>query len=101
MSDVHNHDDNCGCGHDHDHEHEEVVILTDEEGNEREFIIVDEMNVENNRYAILVPSNVDEEDGFIMRIEADENGEEYLIEIEDEGEWNKVVTAYDKLASEA
>lgn len=89
--DVHIHDENC------DHDHEEVVILTDEEGNEREFIIVETMPLENQHYAVLVPADGNDEDGFIMRIEEDENGEEYLIDIEDEEEWNRVVAAYEQL----
>jgi len=94
--DVHIHDENCN----HDHDHEEVVILTDEEGNEREFIIVESLQVETNHYAVLVAADGNDEDGFIMRIEEDENGEEYLIDIEDEGEWKKVVEAYEKFVGE-
>jgi len=90
----HIHDENCN------HDHEEVVILTDEEGNEREFIIVETMQVENNHYAVLVAADGEDEDGFIMRIEEDENGEEYLIDIEEEGEWKKVVEAYEKFVGE-
>ncbi len=92
--DVHIHDENC------DHDHEEVVILTDEEGNEREFIIVETMPLENQHYAVLVPADGNDEDGFIMRIEEDENGEEYLIDIEEEEEWNRVVAAYEQLTGE-
>jgi uncharacterized protein YrzB (UPF0473 family) len=88
----HVHDENC------DHEHEEVVILTDDEGNEREFIIVETMQVEGKHYAILVAADGTEDDGFIMRIEEDEEGEEYLIDIEDEQEWQRVVAAYEKMA---
>lgn len=90
---VHIHDENC------DHDHEEVVILTDAEGNEREFIIVEEMNVANERYAILVPSDGEDEDGVIMKIGEDENGE-YLVDIEDDEEWQKVVAAYEQLADD-
>jgi uncharacterized protein YrzB (UPF0473 family) len=98
MSDehVHVHGDDC-C----DHEHESVVILTDDEGNEHEYIIVEVMEVEKNRYAVLVPADPEEEDGIIMRLETDENGEEYLVDIEDESEWQKVVAAYDAMAEEA
>ncbi|MBL0388190.1 DUF1292 domain-containing protein [Tumebacillus sp. ITR2] len=93
-NDVHIHDENC------DHDHEEVVTLTDAEGVEREFIIVEEMNVENDRYAILVPADGEDEDGVIMKIGQDENGE-YLVDIEDDEEWKKVVAAYEKLTDEA
>jgi uncharacterized protein YrzB (UPF0473 family) len=93
MSDhVHMHDENC--------DHEEVVILTDDEGNEREFIIVETMEVGTQNYAILVPADGEDEDGFIMRIETDEEGD-YLVDIEDEEEWNRVVQAYEKLTDEA
>lgn len=97
--DVHIHDENCE--HDHDHEeHDEVVILTDDEGNQREFIIVETMPVGDQSYAILVPADGEDEDGFIMRIEEDEEGD-YLVDIEEEDEWNRVVAAYEKLSDEA
>ncbi|MDB5084512.1 MAG: hypothetical protein JWN30_1398 [Bacilli bacterium] len=94
MSDQpHVHDENC------EHEEEqEIVVLTDDEGVDHEFLVVDVMEVENRNYAILVPNEDDEGEGVILRIESDEDGEEYLVDIEDDQEWQKVVAAYESLA---
>ncbi|HEU4964334.1 MAG TPA: DUF1292 domain-containing protein [Bacilli bacterium] len=99
MSDNHVHNENCD--HDHDHEHEAIVVLTDDEGNEREFLVIETFEVETKNYAVLVSANPEEEDGIILRLETDENGEDYLIDIEDEDEWNKVLAAYESMAEQA
>lgn len=78
---------------------EELVILTDEDGNEFEFEIVDVIEVNGNRYAILYPVDEEtEEEGYvIMRFEVDEEGEEILVDIEDDEEWEKVVEAWEEI----
>jgi uncharacterized protein YrzB (UPF0473 family) len=84
-------------GPDCDHDHEtDVVILTDDDGNEHEFIIVDVMTHNDKNYAILVPNDEAEGDAVIFRLEEAENGEEYLVDIEDDTEWNEVVKAYEQ-----
>jgi len=94
----HQHGDNCGCGHDHDHEHEEnVFIVTDEEGQEREMVMVYTFESENNVYAVLLDRNDPETDGVIFRIE--EEGEEaFLVGIEDDEEWDRVTAIYEEIA---
>jgi len=89
--------------HDHDHEHEdeEVIVLTDEEGNEHEFTIVQVIKVDEKDYAILVPlhGEEEEEEAVILRIDQ-ENGEDVLIEIEDEEEFERVAEAWEELLDE-
>jgi len=88
-----------------------IVVMTDEEGNEyyyREELIIP---VEEKRYAILVPIEIDEEgcgcgdsecgcddeiDVFIARIDTDENGEEIYVDPTDE-EFDQVRLAYEEL----
>ncbi len=94
-------------------EEELVVVMTDEEGNEyyyREDMIIP---VEDKRYAILVPINLDDEcdcededcgcgedpDVFIARIDTDESGEEIYVDPTDE-EFEQVRTAYETLMDE-
>ncbi len=36
-------------------ERDDVIVLTDEEGTEHEFQVIDFFNVEENEYAVLVP----------------------------------------------
>lgn len=90
----------CGCGHDHDHDHEEeVFVVTDEEGVDREMIMVYSFECGDKGYAVLLDRNDPESDGVIFRL--DEEGDEtYLVNIEDEQEWQQVVEAYNKLLDE-
>jgi uncharacterized protein YrzB (UPF0473 family) len=87
-------------------ERTDIVVLVDEEGNEHDFALVDRFQVEENEYAILVPvlyleedeeeDTVDfEDEAFIFRIDLDE-GEEMLVEVEDELEWNEVAAVWEE-----
>jgi uncharacterized protein YrzB (UPF0473 family) len=96
----HNHD-HCGCGHDHDHDHdheENLFILTDEEGNEHEMVMVYTFESDNRGYAVLLDRNDPEADGMIFRVE-EEGDDAYLVNIEDDQEWEKVVAVYNELAA--
>jgi putative Holliday junction resolvase len=92
---------------------DEIVTLTDEEGQDHEFVLVDVLELNEREYAILLPFDdvtegsdkedaVDEEEmeAVILRIEKDANGEEQLAEIEDEQEWQSVVDAYEAMLDE-
>ncbi len=85
-------------------EQESTVVLTDEEGNEHEFMVVDILEVEGSEYAILLPMTGDEvqeeEEAIILKIETDEEGEELLVSIEDDNEWDKVAQAWEEMLAE-
>lgn len=85
---------NCGCGN--DEEYVETVKLVDENGQEREFAIITVFELEEKEYAVLVACDEANEEGVILRLE-EEDGEEYLVDIEDDEEWGKVVAAYEEL----
>ena len=80
-------------------ERTDIVVLIDEEGNEHDFALVDRFPVDMNEYAVLVPVLYLDEDGeeepdldeeaYIFRIDVSD-GEETLVEVEDEVEWNEV-----------
>lgn len=94
MSD-HVHDENC----DHEHE-EEVFLVTDDNGVEREMVIVYTFESNDNAYAVLLDRNDPEADGVIFfRIE-EENDEAYLVSIEDEEEWNRVSQVYEEIIND-
>jgi len=94
----HKHDD-CGCGHDHSHEHEEeIFMVTDEEGVEREMVMVYSFESDEKVYAVLLDRNDPESDGVIFRIEQ-EGEDAYLVNIENDEEWQKVVAAYEELVN--
>lgn len=83
----------------HEHEDLEIIVLQDEEGVEREFHLADALEVDDKRYAILVPVDEDDEDdgALILRIDEDEDGEEFLVPIEDDDEFERVADAYEQL----
>ncbi|MFC4778415.1 DUF1292 domain-containing protein [Paenibacillus sp. GCM10023252] len=98
MSEEHKHGDDCGCGHDHEHD-ESVFIVTDDEGQEREMVMVYTFESENMGYAVLLDRNDPEADGVIFRIE-EENDEAYLVGIEDDAEWDRVTAIYERIATQ-
>ncbi len=87
-------------------ERTDIVILVDEEGHEHEFAMVDRFELDYKEYAILVPvlylddddedDEVDfEDEAYIFRIDVDE-GEETLVEVDDETEWNEVAAVWEE-----
>jgi uncharacterized protein YrzB (UPF0473 family) len=93
----HKHDENCD--HDHDHEHEEnVFLVTDAEGIEHEMVMVYTFESNQLAYAVLLDRNEPEADGVIFRVEED-NDEAFLVSIEDDEEWDRVVAIYNEIAA--
>jgi uncharacterized protein YrzB (UPF0473 family) len=70
----------------------ETISLVDDEGKEHEFNIVDVIEVEAQRYAILQPTRGNEE-AVIFRVEDDET----LSTVEDDEEFARVAAALDDL----
>ncbi|HHX87281.1 MAG TPA: DUF1292 domain-containing protein [Firmicutes bacterium] len=84
----------------------DLVTLVDEQGKEHDFIIEDIFEYQDKRYAVLVPFIADElpeeeqeEDdleAYIFRIELEE-GEEVLVEVENEKEWEQAASWWENL----
>ena len=66
---------------------EEVFTLTDEEGNEKQFELLGSQEIDGNTYLALVPVEDNENE--------DENGEEMLVTIDDDDEFNRVADFFD------
>ena len=67
----------------------DLLTLTDEEGIEMEFQILDQIDTEEGHFLALLPvEEADDEDEngayYILKEEIDENGESMLAEVEDE-----------------
>lgn len=78
----------------------EFYTLTDDEGNESEFELIATAEVDGAIYLALVPGGETEE-YVILKKELDENGEEMLVTIEDDEEFDKVADFFDdKFANE-
>lgn len=84
---------------------ENLITLTDEEGHEHTFELIDTLEVEGKDYAIVVPAGEDEDEygedeALIFRLEEDENGDSIFMEIEDDEEWDNVCHAWESMADE-
>ncbi len=72
----------------------DVVTLTDEDGLEHRFNIVDIVEVERKRYAVLLPEDEEDAAAVIFRMESDDR----LLPIEDDEELTRVMTALEETA---
>ncbi len=78
----------------------DFYTLTDEEGNESQFELIGSCEVDGNVYFALVPAedddvNQDEGEYVILKRELDEDGEEMLVTIEDDDEFDKIADLFD------
>ena len=90
----HVHGEDCGCG-----EEDLVFILADENGVEHEMILVMTYPAGDREYAVLLERNNPESEGLIFRLE-EENGEVYLVNIEDEEEWETALARYTEILND-
>lgn len=77
-----------------------VITLTDEEGQEHDFTVIDVIEVKGSEYAILLPVNDDEEEAIILKITKDEEDNEILVDIEDDEEWEEVADTWASMIEE-
>ncbi|HHU60599.1 MAG: DUF1292 domain-containing protein [Bacillota bacterium] len=86
---------NDDFNHDHDHEHDfgegDSIVLVDEDDQEHTFTILEYVEIDEQLYAVLLPDENPEEGAFVFRVEVDEDGEEVLMDIEDDAEFEMVV----------
>lgn len=82
----------------------DVITLVDEEGKEHEFMVLDIILVNDNEYAIMVPADqgmvdteADEQEAVIFRID-EKDGEQTLVVVEDDEEWDAVAAAWEEMA---
>ena len=67
-----------------------VVLFTDDHGNEIEFEFLDLIDYDGDQYAILLPTEEDADEVLIMRLVPDEDGQEIYVTVEDEAVMNAV-----------
>ena len=85
----------------------DIISVTDEEGNEHEFECLDRIETEDgNRYVALIPcyndpSELLEDDGelIVLRVQ-EEDGESFLVPIEDEAEYEEIAEIFEDRLSE-
>ena len=78
----------------------DIISLTDENGKEYTFEIVDAIETDTGRYLAMLPSFDDpqkllDDSGELVIVKVgEENGEEYYYEIEDDDEYETVADAF-------
>ncbi len=86
----------------------EFYTLTDEEGNEVEFELIGVAELKGVTYYAMIPAdaaeNAEDDGGFceyiILRAEKDENGEDILVTVDDDDEFDDVADYFDDMFSE-
>ena len=84
-------------------EEAEVVMLTDEDGNEHAFQLIAEAELGGTQYFAMIPADEASNEEFceyiILKMVV-ENGEENLVSIDDDEEFDNVADYFDDLFSE-
>jgi len=82
-----------------------ILVLVDEDGEEHEFELLAELDIDDQSYRVLIPFSEEEEadedeevEVVILKVVYDEEGNEFLGDIEDDEEWEKVADAWQELA---
>lgn len=84
---------------------DDLVIVTDEDGVSHKFELIDAIETDESRYVALIPfseedEESDEDDELIILEVVNENGDDMLIPIEDEADFNFVAGEFEKRLSE-
>ncbi len=77
-----------------------VLVLVDDEGIEHQFELLAELEIEENFYRVLIPLEDEDEEEcevVILKVVYDEEGNEFLSDIDDEEEWEMVADAWQEL----
>lgn len=61
-----------------------ILSLTDEDGNEVEFELLDSIDYEDKEYLILLPNQEDATEVFIMEVEPNDDGTESFVTVDDD-----------------
>ena len=78
----------------------EFYTLTDDDGNENQFELIASCELDGNTYLALIPvgedgTSAEDEEYVILKRETDEAGEEILVTIDDDEEFDKIADIFD------
>lgn len=80
------------------------ITLVDEDGHEHRFNLLNVLEVDGLKYAVMLPEvpqeEEEDEEAVIFRIDTDEAGEEVLVDIEDDQEFAKVCEVLEDMYQE-
>jgi len=77
-----------------------TILLYDENGDEVEFEVITKLDIEDKEYVIVTPLKEDSDDAIALRIDKGEDGEEVLVTVEDDDEFEMIEEAYETLFAE-
>ena len=69
---------------------DEIFTLTDEEGKEQDFVVIGSQVIDGVLYVAMIPADEESDVYVILKQDHDENGEEILVTIEDDEEFDRV-----------
>lgn len=75
----------------------EIYTLVDEEGNEGQFQIIGEHEMDGVVYYALIPVDEESDEYVILKVGTDEDGEECLVSVDDDDEFEKIAEIFDDL----
>ncbi|MGL4772675.1 MAG: DUF1292 domain-containing protein [Clostridium sp.] len=80
----------------------QFIDLLDEQGNEVKFEVISFFSIDDlgNEYVVVTPAGEESEEAFVLKVLQDEEGNESLVAIEDENEFELVEEAYNLLMQE-
>lgn len=73
----------------------DVFTLTDEDGNESQFELLGNLELDGNKYVALIPFEGEDDEYVILKISTDESGNEILLTIDDDDEFDRVADAFE------
>ena len=74
---------------------ENIYTLTDEDGNESDFELLGEMEIDDATYLALIPVEGDEDEYVILKVATDADGSELLVTIDDDEEFERVADVFE------
>lgn len=77
----------------------EIYTLTDEDGNDAEFELLAELEDNGTTYLAMAPldATADEDEYVVLKVEVDENGEETVVSVDDDDEFERIADMFDDL----
>ena len=77
----------------------EIYTLTDEDGNDAEFELLAQLEDNGITYLAMAPldETADEDEYVVLKVEVDENGEESVVSVDDDDEFERIADMFDDL----
>jgi len=73
---------------------DDIYTLTDEEGNENKFELQGSLEIDDVTYLALMPIDETDDEFVILKVTTDEDGEEILITIDDDDEFDRIADIF-------